>query len=49
VVSRGKVITPLCPFIVTFVSRNPSYLPNVDEGHRREIEASIALAPADDD
>ena len=49
VVSSGKVITPLCPFIVDFVSQNPSYLPNVDEVHRQEIEATIAVAPGGDD
>jgi uncharacterized protein len=38
VVERGKVITPLCPFIVDYVSRHPSYLPHVDEVHRHAIE-----------
>jgi predicted GNAT family acetyltransferase len=49
VVSRGKVITPLCPFIVDYVGRHPSYLPHVDDVHREEIEAMIAVAPDDDD
>jgi uncharacterized protein len=39
VIAQGKVITPLCPFIVEFVRRNPSYLEHVDEEHRRELEA----------
>jgi predicted GNAT family acetyltransferase len=42
VVAAGKTITPLCPFIVDYVSRHPSYLPHVDEPHRVEIEARIA-------
>ncbi|MBV9869753.1 MAG: N-acetyltransferase [Frankiaceae bacterium] len=45
VVESGKVITPLCPFIVDFVSGHPSYLPHVDERHRRQIEAAIATEP----
>jgi predicted GNAT family acetyltransferase len=49
VVSSGNVITPLCPFIVDFVSQNPSYLPNVDEMHRRDIEGMIAVTPGGDD
>jgi uncharacterized protein len=30
VISRGGRITPLCPFVVGFVRRNPSYLEYVD-------------------
>jgi predicted GNAT family acetyltransferase len=45
VVESGKTITPLCPFIVDFVSHHPSYLSNVDEKHRQEIEARIATEP----
>jgi hypothetical protein len=48
-VANGDVITPVCPFIVEFISRHPSYLPNVDEVHREEIEAMIAVAPDDDE
>jgi uncharacterized protein len=40
VIAHGKLITPLCPFIVSFVARNPSYLPHVDEPHRRQFEAA---------
>jgi hypothetical protein len=43
-VARGKVITPLCPFMVSFVSHHPSYLPHVDEVHRHEIEALAATS-----
>lgn len=49
VVAQGKTITPLCPFIVNFVSHHPSYLTHVDEEHRQEIEAMIATAPDDDE
>jgi uncharacterized protein len=47
VVAAGQVITPLCPFIVNYVSRHPAYLPHVDEVHREEIEAMIAVDPND--
>jgi hypothetical protein len=46
-IARGQVITPLCPFIAEYISRHPSYLPHVDEVHRQEIEAMIAVSPAD--
>jgi hypothetical protein len=46
-VAAGKVITPVCPFIVDYLSRHPSYLPHVDDVHRLEIEAMIAVAPGD--
>jgi uncharacterized protein len=49
VVGRGKVITPLCPFMVSFVSRHTSYLPHVDEVHRQEIEALAATSAASSD
>jgi hypothetical protein len=39
VIVAGKVITPLCPFIVSFVRRNPSYLEHVDPEHRQQLEA----------
>jgi uncharacterized protein len=42
VIAQGKIITPLCPFIVSFVRRNPSYLEHVDEEHRREFAAMPA-------
>jgi predicted GNAT family acetyltransferase len=48
VVGEGKTITPLCPFIVDYISRNPSYLPHVDDEHRQEIEAMIAVAPEEE-
>jgi len=38
VVARGKLITPVCPFIVHYVRRHPAYLDHVDEIHRREFE-----------
>jgi hypothetical protein len=44
-IARGKVITPQCPFVVDFVSRNPAYLPNVDAALREEIESKIAVEP----
>jgi uncharacterized protein len=37
VVAQRKTITPLCPFIVEFVRRNPEYLTHVDEVHRRGL------------
>jgi hypothetical protein len=46
-IARGMIITPLCPFIVDYIRRHPSYLPHVDEVHRQEIEAMIAVSPAD--
>jgi predicted GNAT family acetyltransferase len=46
-VAAGDLITPVCPFIVDYISRHPSYLPHVDEVHRQEIEAMIAVAPED--
>lgn len=49
VVEQDKVITPLCPFIVNYLGGHPSYLPHVDEVHRREIEALIAVAPEGDE
>jgi predicted GNAT family acetyltransferase len=42
VIGQGKLITPVCPFIVSFVRRNPSYLEHVDEEHRRELEPTTA-------
>jgi hypothetical protein len=47
VVAAGEVITPLCPFIVAYISRHPAYLLHVDEVHRQEIEAMIAVDPDD--
>jgi predicted GNAT family acetyltransferase len=34
VIAQGKLIAPLCPFIVDFVRRNPSYVAHVDAMHR---------------
>lgn len=48
VIAQGKTITPVCPFVVNYISRHPSYLTHVDETHRQEIEALIATAPDDD-
>jgi uncharacterized protein len=45
VVARGKVITPLCPFIVDYVIRHPSYLEHVDEPHREELTATTDREP----
>jgi uncharacterized protein len=42
VIAQGKTITPLCPFIVSFVRRNPAYLEHVDSEHRRQLEATLA-------
>ena len=47
--AQGKTITPLCPFIVNYIAQHPSYLSDVDEVHRQEIEALIATAPDDDE
>jgi hypothetical protein len=41
-IAHGKQITPLCPFIVRFVQRNPSYLEHVDPEHRHALEAKPA-------
>jgi hypothetical protein len=49
VIAQSKTITPLCPFIVNYLSHHPSYLPHVDEVNRQEIEAMIATAPDDDE
>jgi len=49
VIAHRKRITPLCPFIVDYVSHHPSYLPHVDEEHRQEIEAMIAATSGDDE
>lgn len=40
VVARGKQITPLCPFIVSYIQRHPEYVESVDAAHRAEIEPS---------
>lgn len=48
VVSHGLTITPQCPFVADYISRNPSYLTHVDEAHRQEIEATIAVGPDDE-
>jgi predicted GNAT family acetyltransferase len=39
VVAHGKLITPKCPFIVSYVLSHPSYLEHVDARHRGELEA----------
>jgi len=44
-VSRHLTITPQCPFIAEYISRNPSYLQYVDDAHRQRIEAEIATGP----
>jgi hypothetical protein len=49
VIGQGKTITPLCPFIVNYISHHPSYLAHVAAVHRQEIEALIATAPDDDE
>jgi predicted GNAT family acetyltransferase len=41
VIAHGKIITPMCPFIESFVRRNPSYLEHVDEQHRRRLQATL--------
>jgi uncharacterized protein len=38
VVAHGKLITPLCPFIVNYVRRHPAYLKHVDPAHRAALE-----------
>jgi uncharacterized protein len=37
VVAAGKQITPLCPFIVDYIHRHPSYVVHVDAAHRAEF------------
>jgi predicted GNAT family acetyltransferase len=49
VIADAKLITPLCPFIVDYVRRHPSYLEHVDAAHRAEIEAMSAGAAANDE
>lgn len=34
VIAHGKVITPMCPFVVDFIKRNPSYVSHVDDKSR---------------
>jgi uncharacterized protein len=46
VIAAGKLITPKCPFIVSYVLSHPSYLENVDARHRAELEAT-AGGPTD--
>lgn len=41
-IAHGKIITPVCPFIVNFVARHPSYLKHVDDVHRAEIEPMVS-------
>lgn len=42
VIARGLQITPLCPFVVGFVGRHPSYLAHVDPKHRGGLEPAGA-------
>jgi uncharacterized protein len=42
VIARGKLITPLCPFIVHFVRDHHSYLEHVDPEHREALRARSA-------
>jgi hypothetical protein len=49
VVSEGRTIVPQCPFIADYIARNPSYLSQVEESDRQEIEATIAVEQADND
>lgn len=37
VVATGRRITPLCPFVVDYIARHPSYLHHVDPEHRGDI------------
>jgi predicted GNAT family acetyltransferase len=47
-VSQQLTITPQCPFIADYISRNPSYLQHVDDDDRQRIEAEIATGPDDE-
>lgn len=38
VIAAGKLITPLCPFVVEYLRRHPGYADHVDEAHRAEIQ-----------
>lgn len=49
VVAHGKTITPVCPFVVNYLTRHPAYLTHTDESHRAEIEARIATEPEGDE
>jgi predicted GNAT family acetyltransferase len=47
VVAQGKLITPKCPFIISYVQHHPAYLAHVDEKHRQMLEASSTGPSAD--
>jgi predicted GNAT family acetyltransferase len=36
-IARGKLITPLCPFIVDYVRHHPEYVEHVDVAHRAAV------------
>jgi uncharacterized protein len=42
VIAQGKLITPLCPFVVEYVVRHPDYLQHVDPAHRGALEERTA-------
>jgi predicted GNAT family acetyltransferase len=42
VIAQGKQITPLCPFIVSYIRRHPAYIEHVDDVHRSEVDATAA-------
>lgn len=48
VIAQGKVITPVCPFIVDYLARHPAYLKHVDDAHREEIESMVMVADDDE-
>jgi predicted GNAT family acetyltransferase len=40
VIAQGKLITPLCPFIVHYVRDHQSYLEYVDPDHRESLRVT---------
>jgi predicted GNAT family acetyltransferase len=47
VIASGRLVTPLCPFVVAYVVSHPAYLDHVDAAHRRALAARTGNAPAE--
>jgi uncharacterized protein len=46
VIAQGKLITPLCPFVVHYVRDHPYYLDYVDPEHRGDLDSTPPADPA---
>jgi uncharacterized protein len=44
-IAQGKLITPLCPFVVGFVRRNEAYQQHVDAAHRTRLGFAAGDGP----